>query len=462
MMIVRHGFMLVGDPCGGKTSCLHTLAASLTLMNEWGDESGAVTKLVTINPKAITMGQLYGYFDPVSFEWTDGVCAVAFRRFCAEDTLDRKWLIFDGPVDAVWIENLNTVLDDNKKLCLTSGEVMQMTNVMSMIFEAMDLLQASPATVSRCGMIYIEPHVLGWRPFAKSWINRVNAKWREGNEELLDQILEWLMDPCLEFVRKKCHVTITAGQINQVMSTLNLVEMYMNDAIEDFQKDYEDFIISWIQASFLMSMVWGVGGTLDLNSHVAFNEFYLSFWRNEQPKSRIPAQIADTIITLPVDGIIQDNYYIFKGKGAWKNFGDLAKSEKLVETQSISQMVVPTVDTVKYQNMFMRHIKNRKKFLLYGETGTGKSFYIRDLMINKLEEEKYLSNFITFTPKTTAAQTQELVLSKLFRKRKGHYAPMGKSYCIVFIDNVNMPTKEVYGAQPAIELLRQLFDHEQW
>ena len=462
MMIVRHGFMVVGDPCGGKTSCLRTLADSLTLMKEWGDENGAVTKWFTMNPKAITMGQLYGQFDAVSSEWTDGVCAVAFRRFCAEDSPERKWLIFDGPVDAVWIENLNTVLDDNKKLCLTSGEVMQMTNVMSMIFEAMDLLQASPATVSRCGMIYIEPTVLGWRPFAKSWINEVNPAWREGIEELLDQIMEWLMDPCLDFVRKQCRLPITAGQINQVMSTLNLVEMYMNDAIEESQKDFDDYIFPWIQASFMMAMVWGVGGALDSDYRDAFNEFYLGLWRNEHPESRVPNVIGDAIITLPGDGLIHDNYYVFKGKGAWKNFGDLAKSEKLVETQSISQMMVPTIDTIKYQKIFLRHIKNKKRFLLYGETGTGKSFYIQDLMMSKLSEEKYLPNFITFTPKTTAAMTQELVLSKLFRKRKGHYGPMGDAYCVVFIDDVNMPTKEVYGAQPAIELLRQFFDHEQW
>ncbi|XP_034943575.1 dynein heavy chain 12, axonemal [Chelonus insularis] len=464
MMIVRYGLMLVGGPFGGKTSVLHTLADALTLVDKWKNVDDISTIYTTINPKSISIGQLYGQFDHISSEWTDGVISKIFRKFSSDESLSRKWIIFDGPVDAVWIENLNTVLDDNKKLCLTSGEVLQMTGTMSMVFETMDLLQASPATVSRCGMIYIEPQVFNWKYFIESWYNTLNLKWAKGSMTLIKDLFEWLIDICLEFTLKKCRISLYSGQLNQFMSTLSLFQIFCDDAMEEngAEKNIESYISSWIQAAMMLAVVWGIGGTLDADSRVHFNHFCASLWKNQVETHPVPSSVAEDLISLPSEGMIYDNYYTFKGKGAWKTFEDNLKNEKVLEKLSINQIVVPTVDTLRYQYLFLKHIKHGRRFLFYGETGTGKSFYIQNIIMNKLDQKSYLPNMITFTPQTTAAETQELVINKLFRHKKNMYRPIDTSCCIVFIDDINMSAKETYGAQPAIELLRQVFDHNHW
>ena len=154
--MVRHGVMVVGVASTGKSTNINILAKSLAQLNKEGstDFWHKPVKLEKLNPKAVTMNELFGYTNLMTNEWTDGIAAKIIRDNVKEGGETKKWIVFDGPVDALWIENMNTVLDDNRMLCLNNGQRIKLPVSFEMVFEVNDLAVASPATVSRCGMVY--------------------------------------------------------------------------------------------------------------------------------------------------------------------------------------------------------------------------------------------------------------------------------------------------------------------
>ncbi|KAK7493483.1 hypothetical protein BaRGS_00015194 [Batillaria attramentaria] len=416
MILVRHGLMIVGDPLGGKTMSYQVLADALGDLHhaQTFDEYATVYRI--INPKAITMGQLYGCFDPVSHEWTDGVLANTFREYASNPSDDRKWILFDGPVDAVWIENMNTVLDDNKKdLC-------------------------------------------------------------DEDVELVTDLFNWLVEPSLEFLRKKCKTFVTTSEMHLVLTMMRLYTALMDEiifTIESTQGNNEDpnpgtlthqQVTLWLQGLFLFSLVWTIGGTIMGDSKKKFDVFFrhlISGLDNNHPKPKSIKLSKSN--SFPERDTIFDYCFQKKSSGQWVPWMEAMEKGKAQGPGGVklSDMMVDTAETARQEFFLDVFLMHEIPVLFIGPTGTGKSVITNKFLLS-LPKDVYIPNCINFSARTSANQTQDIIMSKLDRRRKGTYGPPMNKKSVVFVDDLSMPAKEKYGAQPPIELLRQWINHHHW
>ena len=273
MLHVRHGVMIIGDPMSGKTKTNNILAESLTTLAERKipEQHEFKVQSTIINPKSITMAQLYGCFDPETHEWSDGVLATTFRDMATSTAQERKWIILDGPADPAWIENLNTVLDDSKKLCLMSGEIVHLSPWMRMLFELSDLNFASPATVSRCGMIYMESPKLGWRPVMLSYLASLPESFSEEQKSLLSDMFEWLVPACLKLI-KDCPLNIRYSELHLFSSLTRIFSAVIDVPGLKANKTKVETIT--LQTVFIFSIIWGLCSTIPEGSKKKFDTFF--------------------------------------------------------------------------------------------------------------------------------------------------------------------------------------------
>uniref|UniRef100_A0A4X2KTY7 Dynein axonemal heavy chain 6 n=1 Tax=Vombatus ursinus TaxID=29139 RepID=A0A4X2KTY7_VOMUR len=446
-MLVRHGVMLVGPTGGGKTTVYQVLAETLGVLHKMGIENSFYqpVKTYVLNPKSITMGELYGEVNNLTLEWKDGLMALSVRAAVNDTSEDHKWIISDGPVDALWIENMNTVLDDNKMLCLANSERIKLTPYIHMIFEVQDLRVASPATVSRCGMVYVDPEELKWLPYVLTWKTTFSDKMNDETWEYLLSLFQRYVDHGLKFVTKKCHQAIPQVDISKVTTLCCLLESLL------FGKDGPDLTMeqgklnSIICQTFAFCYLWAVGGNLTEIYWDAFDT-YVRQQFEDAPEAKLPG--SGDLWSIHMD-------YDTKRLDPWERIIPPFKYKRDVP---FFEMLVPTTDTVRYGYLMEKLLAVKHPVLLTGTTGVGKSVVARGLLNRIQDQAGYVPVYLNFSAQTSSARTQEIIESKLEKKRKSILGAPGNKRVIIFVDDLNMPKLDTYGSQPPIELLRQFLD----
>ncbi|ESO83512.1 hypothetical protein LOTGIDRAFT_133247 [Lottia gigantea] len=475
-ILVRHGVMLVGPTGGGKTTVRNILQRALVLLptiTPQDDHKGHV-ETFTLNPKCVKLGELYGETNPVTFEWTDGLIASATRKFYKDLNIitNWRWIVLDGPVDTLWVENLNTVLDDSKVLCLASGERISLAPGMRLIFEVDNLSQASPATISRCAMVYMDPVDLGWQPFVKSWLYTALPKELpdSGKSHLL-KLFEHSIDKGLKFLKKyQKFQTIMVPEMSIVSTLCHLLSAYF-----DYMSKHGGFgnpgmksptqLLNFLGKLFAFCYTWSFGGILhEINICNEFDNFMREVFEVEPPVG----------VRLPAGNRSMYSFFLNMESGSFTPWDVLVPTTKSLiekgamltigETMGLMTEIVPTVDIIRFSFLTSLLLLQKHPVLITGDSGVGKSALINNMLKRLQKEVKpkiqsgLLSTTIQFSAQTSSARLQGHIMHKLIKKGKDALgAPKGRKV-VVFVDDLNMPAPEQYGAQPPLELLRQFLE----
>lgn len=444
--------------------------------------------------KAMHVSELYGVLDSDTRDWTDGLLSHLFRELnrplISNERKEQRYLVFDGDVDAVWVENMNSVMDDNKLLTLPNGERIRLQDHCKLLFEVSDLQYASPATISRCGMVYVDSRNLGYEPYIYSWVLKRNYNDYVNNilNELFNKYIKycvnWIIygiDDKDEFVSVKPRQMIIMSDLHMVKQLCTLLEAHLTLINDDF---------NIIEAIFIFCIIWSFGACLiQNNKDICDRDRFDAFIKH---LSGFGIKDDDKVIStmLPKDSLynycfdIQEKHwmhwksYIFASSSITNNngghllhhqppfntFNFMTNKDKAIimnvnKQASTSNLIVPTADTMRSTYLIDIIMKHNGHCLFVGESGTAKTVTIQHYL-NNLPTDQHMVLNMNFSSRTSSSDVQSIIYDALEKKKKDTYAPPNNKKLNLFIDDLNMPYVDKYGTQMPIALLKLFLERK--
>ena len=389
--------------------------------------------------------------DPITRDWTDGLLSRIFREICKPtDKKEKRYVVFDGDVDALWVENMNSVMDDNKVLTLPNGERIRLASHCALLLEVADLQYASPATISRCGMVYVDPKNLGYKPYWQRWLN---AREKESERQHFAELYEKYVDVCITRILDGLDEGKPVERLRNIVprTNLNMVEQLckMIDSLLPNDGAEQDYGV--LEAVFISSLAWSMGGCLIEDDRVVLDKLL-------KRVSALPLSSGSAGPgSLPSDHPTLFEFYFDVEQRRWVAWTDIVPAYVHDPGKPFHEILVPTVDTVRTSWLLQLMTDIERPVLLVGETGTSKTA-TTTAFLNSLDPQRNIVLNMNFSSRTTSLDVQRNLEANVEKRTKDTYGPTPGKRLLVFIDDMNMPQVDTYGTQQPIALLKLLLE----